>query len=126
MAIPLQISYRDVRQSGALDELITHEAEKLERFFPRIISCRVLIEHRRHRSGAPFNARIVLNVPGQEIVINQAGDVHEMLQGDDETAARVQKRADIDAAYKDPVLAVRSAFKKAKRQLQDYVRLKAS
>lgn len=126
--IPLQISYRDVSQSDALDELISRETVKLERHFPRIMSCRVLIEHSRHRSGAPFNARIVLNVPGHEIVINQAGDVHERAQtGDDESPARVQKHTEVDAAYKDPVLAIRSAFKKAKRQLQDhYARLKAS
>jgi ribosome-associated translation inhibitor RaiA len=103
VAIPLQISYRDVTQSGALDTLIAHEVAKLERYFPRIVNCRVLIEHphRRHRTGAPYHLRIVLSVPGHEIVINQAGDVHESLE-------------------------LRAAFKKAKRQLQDYARLIAS
>lgn len=124
MAIPLQISYRDVAQSDSLERLIAQEASKLERYFPRIINCRVLVEHshRRHRMGAPYHLRIVLSVPGHELVINQSGDVHESLGGDDEQPVRVQKRADIDAAYKDPLVAVRSAFKKAKRQLQDYAR----
>lgn len=108
--IPLQISYRDVPQSDALDKLIAHEAAKLERYFARIVNCRVLIERRVHRTGAPFHARIDLSLPRHEIFINQAGN----------------ERADVDPSYRDPVLAVRSAFKKAKRQLQDYARLKAS
>ena len=108
--IPLQISYRDVTQSDALDELITQEVAKLERYFARIVNCRVLVERRVHRSGAPFHARIDLSLPGHDIFINQAGS----------------ERADVDSAYRDPVLAVRHAFKKAKRQLHDYARLKVS
>ncbi len=108
--IPLQISYRDVTPSDALDQLITQEVSKLERYFSRIVNCRVLIEHRVHRMGAPFHARIDLSLPGHDIFINQAGT----------------ERSDVDSAYRDPVLAVRSAFKKAKRQLQDYARLKVS
>lgn len=124
MAVP-QIAYRDVQQSDALDRLVLEEAEKLGKFFPRIVSCRVVIERRRHRTGSPFQARIVLSVPGEDIFINQAPDVHESLLGADESdaPARVQKStANVDAALKDPVLAVRSAFKKARRRLQEYAR----
>lgn len=125
MALVPQISYRDAQQSDALDELVTDETAKLERFFPRIVSCRVLIERRRHRTGAPFQARITLSVPGEDIYINQAPDVHSSLLGDDKSdkPARIQKStANVDAELKDPALAVRSAFKKARRRLQDYVR----
>jgi ribosome-associated translation inhibitor RaiA len=112
VAIPLQISYRDAPQSDALDRLVAHELAKLERYFPRIVNCRVLIEHSygRNRAGAPYHLRIELNVPGHEIVINHAVSAHEPL----------------DASDKDPAVAVRTAFKKAKRQLQDYARLIAS
>jgi ribosome-associated translation inhibitor RaiA len=103
MPVSLHVSYRDVAQTPPLNELITHEAAKLERYFPRIISCRVLLDREASRTGAPYHARIVLSVPGREIVVNQAAGPGEVL---------------------DEV--VRAAFKRAKRQLQDWARLKAS
>lgn len=126
MAVPLQISYRDVSQSDALDTLVANEAAKLERYFGRILGCRVLIEHahEHQRSGAPFQVRITLNIPGEDVFINQEPDIHDSVGADDEARSRVQKRASVDAAYKDPALAVRSAFRKARRQLQDRIRLK--
>ncbi len=126
MSITPQISYRDVDHSDALDSLIVDETQKLERFFPRIISCRVLIEHRRHRTGAPYQARIVLSIPGEDIVINQGPDVHEhAVSNEDDRPPKVRKSTEnVDAAFKDPVLAIRSAFKKARRRLQDRAHLR--
>jgi ribosome-associated translation inhibitor RaiA len=100
VAIPLQISYRDVAQSDVLEAIIAQETAKLERYFPRVVHCRVLIEHTRGRRpiGAPYRVRIVLTVPGHEFVINQSADD----------------------------VAVRTAFRKAKRQLQEHARLVAS
>ena len=106
MAIPVQISYRDMQHSEALDRLIENEAAKLERYYNRITGARVVVEHAYRRAGAPFHARIVLNVPGEDIFINR-----------EETGS--------EAAFKDPVAAIRSAFRKAKRQLQEYVRVRA-
>lgn len=125
MAVPLQIAYRDVDRSDALDALVENEAAKLERYFGHILHCRVTIEHmhRRHHTGAPFLARVDLSVPGQDIHINQAGDVHDSVPADDETPTRVHKHQETGAQFKDPVLAVRSAFRRARRKLQDYVRL---
>ena len=106
MAVPVQIAYRDLEPSEALNALVQVEAGKLERYFNGIINCRVVIEqaHRRHHSGAPYHTRIVLSVPGEEIYVNQAAE-----------------SSDVDAAYKDPANAVRSAFRKARRSMQDYV-----
>ena len=129
MSVVPQIAYRDVQPSDALDRLILDETEKLERFYPRIMGCRVLVEHmhRRHRTGSPFKARIAVSLPGEDIFINQGPDVHSALTAEDENEnpPRVQKSANVDAAFKDPALAVRSAFKKARRQIQDYVRVRA-
>ena len=43
-------------------------AAKLEEFFSRITSCRVVVEapHRHHKSGELFHVRIDLGVPGHE------------------------------------------------------------
>lgn len=125
MAHPLKLTYHGVTPSDALDALVARESEKLSRYFDGIISCRVTIEHahRHQRLGIPFQVRIVLEVPGQEICVNQAGDVHDSIETDDEKPARVRKRVQVDSAFKDPVLAVRAAFRRARRKLQDYVRL---
>lgn len=125
MTFPLQITYRDVTQSDAMDSLVSKEAEKLARYFDGILSCRVTIEHahRHHRLGAPFQARIIVAVPGQDIYVNQAGDVHDSIASEDEIPTRVSKRVEVDSAYKDPALAIRTAFRRARRKLQDYVRL---
>ena len=106
MAIPVQISYRDMQHSEALDQLIARELGKLEHFYSRISGARVVVEHAHRRAGAPFHARIVLNVPGEDIFVNR-------------------EDAQAEAVFKDPVAAIRSAFRKAKRQLQEYVRVRA-
>lgn len=108
MAVPLKVSYRDVAQSDALDQLIADEAAKLERYFGRILGCRVLVEHahEHQRSGAPFQARITVNLPGEDVFVHGSADVDDVL-----------------APFKDPALAVRDAFKRARRQLQDRIRV---
>lgn len=98
MPFPVQISYRDVPHSQRLEELIHEEAARLENFYKRIVNGRVLIERVHH--GAPYHARIELSVPGEELYINGSED---------------------HATWSDPQLAVRDAFKKAKRQLLGYV-----
>ena len=53
MQIPLQITFRDMDPSPAIDERIRQQAVKLEQFHERISGCRVVVEasHRRHRKG---------------------------------------------------------------------------
>lgn len=106
MPIPMQISYRDMQHSEALDQLIARELDRLERFYQRISGARIVVEHAHRRAGAPFHARIILNVPGEDIFINR-------------------EDAQAEAAFKDPVAAIRSAFRKARRQLQEYVRVRS-
>ena len=102
--LPLQITYRHMDPSPALDARIRQYASRLERFSSQVIHCRVTVEapHRRHRQGNLFDVRIDLAVPGQEIVIQRA------------PAA--------DHSHEDAFVALRDAFRVAKRQLQDYER----
>lgn len=120
MTYSLQIAYRDVSRSQKVENLIREEAEKLGHFYGRIIGCHVLIERAYQRGGAPFQVRIVLSVPGEDILVNKRPDIRSTLVGTEQE--RIHKSADIDAMYKDVTLAVRSAFKKATRQLLGYVR----
>jgi len=99
MKTPLQITFRDIPASEALDTHIRDKAQKLEQVFADIISCRVVVEQpaRHHQQGKPFNVRIDLGVPGKEIVVD---------------------RQENEDAY----VALRDAFDAAKRQLEDYAR----
>ena len=99
MQLPMQITIRDVDHSEALETHIREKAKKLDEFFDRIMSCRVVVEvpHKHHHQGKQFNVRIDIGVPGSEIVVNR------------------------DHA-EDVYVALRDAFDAAKRQLEDYAR----
>ncbi|NDP47870.1 MAG: ribosome-associated translation inhibitor RaiA [Sulfuriferula multivorans] len=99
MKTPLQITFRDIEQSDALEAHIREKADKLETFFEPIMSCRVVVEmpHQHKQQGKFFNVRIDIGVPGKEIVVNR--DKHE-----------------------DVYVALRDGFDAAKRQLDDYSR----
>jgi ribosomal subunit interface protein len=102
--IPLEISFRNVTPSPGLEADIREKAAKLEEFYDRITSARVVVEtpHRRHRQGKLFHVRLDLRVPGREIVVSREPAGHH--------------------AYEDVYVAIRDAFDAAKRQLEDYVR----
>lgn len=99
MQVPLEITGHNVSIPKRTETLIARRAAKLERFYDRLTSCRVVIDppDRHHKSGAPFKVRIHLGVPGHEITIDRQ-------QEDDLTAA------------------VHAAFDAATRKLQDYAR----
>lgn len=99
MKIPLQITIRGIDHSDALETHIRDKAAKLDEFFDRIMSCRVVVDvpHKHHQQGKQFTVRIDIGVPGSEIVVNR--DHGE-----------------------DVYVALRDAFDAAKRQLEDYAR----
>ena len=123
MQLPLQITYRGLTPSEALDALVHQEAAKLERFFPRITSTHVLIEraYRHPRTGSPFHVRIELGVPSGRLTINSEPSTRATTLGPDET--QVHKGSQIGAEHKDAALTVRDAFRRAKRRLQDHARV---
>jgi ribosomal subunit interface protein len=99
MQIPAQITIRDMPHSDALETHIRDKVNKLDEFFDRIMSCRVVVEmpHKHHHQGKHFNVRLDIGVPGSELVVNR------------------------DHA-EDVYIALRDAFDAAKRQLEDYAR----
>lgn len=106
MIIPLQITWRDVEKSDALEADIRAKAHKLDQFCDHIIRCRVLVEpsHRHHHQGNLYRIRIDIQVPDQEIVVTR------------DPAA--------NHAHEDVYVAVRDGFDAARRQLQDYTRVR--
>jgi ribosome-associated translation inhibitor RaiA len=120
MRFPAQITWRDMAPSAAVEAKIREEAKKLEEFYDRITSCRVAIAiPRRYQNGKyQFHVRIDLTVPGAEIVVNHEPTLHGSLQrlGGVERA----KGQELSAPHKDVYVAIRDAFKVARRKLQEY------
>lgn len=120
MELPVQITYRNMESSDAVTARIETEAAKLDEFFPRITSCRVLVEapHRHHKWGELFHVRIDLGVPGREIVVSHEPSPRARLRRDEEAA--LKKHVELHPEHKDVYVAVRDGFAGARRQLQDY------
>jgi Sigma 54 modulation protein / S30EA ribosomal protein len=122
MSFPVQITYRGLDSSEPLSRLIREEAAKLEKFFDRIVSCRVLVERQygHHHVGSPFHVRLNVVVPGADLAIVTEPSAKAPALGDQ--ARRPRKSDEVDAIYKDPALTVRDTFRRAKRRIQDYAR----
>ena len=101
MQVPLEVTYRDVEKTEALETLVREKVAKLEQVCDRLNSCRVAIEkiHDRPSSGSPYRVRIDMTVPGQELVA-------ESNPGEEVQYVEVQ-----------PV--IRDAFDAARRQLKE-------
>ena len=93
MELPIQISYRNMESSDAVTTRIEAEVAKLDTFFDRITSCRVVVEapHRHHKWGELFHVRIELGVPGTEPVVSHEPTPRATLSHD-EGAARCSRR----------------------------------
>lgn len=85
MRLPLEISFRNIRKSEAVEALIREKAEDLKKLHENIISCRVAVEapQQNQRSGRTYRVRVTLTVPpGHELVVSRdpsGGDLHEAL-----------------------------------------------
>lgn len=103
MQVPLQIILRDMIRSDALDAKIRSEALKLERRYPRLMSCRISVdeEHKRARQGKLFCVHIDVRAPGHIDVVSSLKQ------------------------HEDVYVAVRDAFDAVKRQLHDVVGVEA-
>jgi ribosome-associated translation inhibitor RaiA len=119
--VPLQITFRNVQRSGAVTNVIESEMAKLQRYFDRLTSCRVIVEapNRHHRSGDPFHIRIDLDVPREKIVIKHSPALRCAIA---RAAGKSLKHLEPDVPHKDIYLAVRDAFTAARRRLEVYSR----
>lgn len=118
----IQTTFRGMSPDDSIESIVRDEAAKLERFFDRITSCRVVVAkpHRHKRQGSHYQVSIIVNVPGKELVTNSSPNDHAMLVGSE--TDRESKSVEFEAFKKNPELAIRDAFRKSARQLQDYVR----
>lgn len=106
MKLPLQVTFRGLAPSPAIRRRVQAEAEHLERLFPRIVSCRVVVKapHRHHRHGFQFGVSVDLKVPRGEIVATRDPPLRH--------------------SHRDVYVAIRDAFLAVSRRLQDSARRK--
>lgn len=104
MQIPLQIRFHGTDPSPAIEAKVRQYVEKLERYYDRIIGCRVAIEalHQHHEQGNLYSAKLGITVPDGEIAVT-----HDPGR---------------DHRHEDPYVALHDAFRAARRQLEDYAR----
>jgi ribosome-associated translation inhibitor RaiA len=102
MTVPLQITFRDLPPSAAVEAQIRERADSLERVFDRVTSCRVIVEgrHRPQRAGKVAHLCVELTLPGKVITIGRGATEFE--------------------AHDDVFVAVRGAFDAARRRLDRY------
>ena len=104
MRIPLQITFRQMEPSPAVETRVRELAQRLERFSSQIMSCHVVIEapHRHQHQGNLFDVHIELTVPGSEIVASRQHNERH--------------------SHEDVHVALRDAFRAVRRQLGNYER----
>ena len=105
METPLKIDFHGAEPSEAVRQKIAEFVDGLERIYGRMTSCHVGIEapgHHQHKGGL-FAVRIHLVLPdGREVNVGA-------------TPPEDKRKADL-------LFAITDAFRRARRQLQDYVR----
>jgi putative sigma-54 modulation protein len=110
MQIPVQITFHGIDKSEAVEIRIREKVSKLEQFFDRITACRVVVErHHSSRSNLikkdePFHVSIVVDVPGEELVVKR----------DPKDPVALKDHRDLN-------IAVRDAFATMQRRLKEYV-----
>jgi cold shock CspA family protein len=104
MQLPVQITFRDIPRSDAIEAAIRDKVAKLEQVYDRIMGCRVVVEapHRHRHKGKLYHVRVDLTVPGGELVASRGPNAHH--------------------SHVDAYVAVRDAFEAARRQLEGFVR----
>ncbi|MBI1180441.1 MAG: 30S ribosomal protein S30 [Alphaproteobacteria bacterium] len=109
MEIPLEIAFEGLEPSDSVAARVRQEASKLEHFYHRITSCRVVIDkpHQHHQRGNAYYVRIHVTLPG-------GGDVV------------VSRDPGNRRAHSDVYAAIHDAFAAAKRQLQSAMRRRQS
>lgn len=104
MQIPVQVTFRHMDPSPALEERVRLECAALERYSPQIVRCRAVVQapHHHQAQGGLYEVRLQITAPEAEIVV-------------DRTHGQ-------SASHEDVYVAIRDSFRAARRQLEDYER----
>ena len=118
MTRPVQITFRNIGVSPALEQEIRSRAAWLETFYPGIVGCRVLLEipHRHRKRGRPVHVRIELSLPGEDVIVAHEPTLHATAR------PRPRKSEDLNGRHKHALVALHEAFDVARRRIEDVAR----
>jgi ribosome-associated translation inhibitor RaiA len=106
MQMPMQVSFRHIAVSPEVETECLKEAATLERYFDRIIGCRVRIEQPkcRHVHGHVYRVVVQVAVPGKDLIVHRdpPPQVH----------------------HEEVTTSIREAFDSVRRMLEEYVALR--
>lgn len=103
MQSPLQIVFRDVDHSDAVEARIREKVEMLEKHSDKIVSCRVTVSapHKSQTKGGLYDIRLDIGMPREEIVVT--------------------KTHNNDSSHEDVYVTISDAFNAARRQIKEWV-----
>ena len=104
MLMPLQITWRNIEPSAALEARIRELAQRLEKFSAPIVRCHVIVEapHKHGHQGNVYEVHILVTTPGDTTVANREHRERH--------------------SHEDVYVALRDAFRAVRRQLEDHER----
>lgn len=78
MQYPLQVSFRQMPHSSAIESLVWENAAQLNRYAEQIQNCHVVIESLgvKQKHGKRYHVEIDLSVPGEDIEITSESSEH--------------------------------------------------
>lgn len=102
----VRVSFQGAAVSPALRREIVEHVDALERFHGRIVACHVIVKapDRHHRTGGLFEVSLHLALPGG-------------------TSVDIDRTPHLDERFADVRFAVSDCFRRARRRLQDQIRL---
>jgi ribosomal subunit interface protein len=105
MQIPIQVSFRNITHSDAVEKKIREKVKKLQQYTKKIMFCRITVgtPHRQHHTGRLYHIRVALMLPGDKLVVARDPENH---------------------AHEDIYIAIRDAFEAVRRQLKKSLRKK--
>ncbi len=106
MRIDPEIVLKNVPETerDAIHALVSREIERLEGWSTDIVGARAVVElpHRTHRKGNLYHVAIELSIPGRDVIVWRDPEKHH--------------------AHEEPGVAIRDAFRAARRQLEERTR----
>ena len=106
MSLNTQVTFRGIPHSDAVENNVRNKAEKLNKFYSHILACRTTIEaeHHHQHKGNLYHVRVELTVPEKKIIVSHENHAKH--------------------AHEDVYVAIRDSFDAARRQLEDYARIR--
>lgn len=103
MSYLLQVHFRGMEPSEAVQAVIQEKFDKLYKHFPRILHCDVLLEapHQHQQKGGIYHVHITLKIAQSEVVVSREPEKNH--------------------AHEDAYVAIRDAFAAAEKQLQSFI-----